>query len=234
MLMSSAQLSTDIINSAEDVECAVHSLRDKLGVDHLVYHSSKRGASPSVQPYIRLTYPAAWIKRYLQKGYIDIDPVVRAGFSRALPFDWSELSAVTKEEGEFFLDALQHGVGPYGCSIPLRSKAGHRGLLSISFSGSRAAWEEIYRSGLYDWIDAANRLHCRVIAEEFSEQPPRLSAREIDCLRWTALGKDAVDIAQILQISPHTVRDYLKSVRHKLGCVSSAQAVSKAAAHGLL
>jgi hypothetical protein len=31
-----------------------------------------------------------------------------------------------------------------------------------------------------------------------------------------------------LHISPHTARDYLKSVRYKLDCVTSAQAASKA------
>jgi DNA-binding CsgD family transcriptional regulator len=37
-----------------------------------------------------------------------------------------------------------------------------------------------------------------------------------------------------LHISPHTARDYLKSVRYKLDCVTSAQAASKAINLGLL
>jgi DNA-binding CsgD family transcriptional regulator len=223
-----------IIESAPDVEAAVHQLRDLFGVAHLVYHSSKLGSSPSIEPYIRLTYPATWIKQYLQRGYIDLDPVIREGFLRTLPFDWSELTIKTAEEGEFLMDALKHGVGPYGLSIPLRSKVGHRGLFSISFSGSAEDWQSLRDANLDTWIGAGNRLHRRVIAEEFGEQHASLSAREVECLRWTALGKDAGDIAGILQISPHTVRDYLKSVRHKLDCVTSAQAVSKATSLGLL
>ena len=35
-------------------------------------------------------------------------------------------------------------------------------------------------------------------------------------------------------LSPHTVRDFLKSARFKLDCASSAQAVSKATKLGLL
>ena len=42
------------------------------------------------------------------------------------------------------------------------------------------------------------------------------------------------EIAVILNISPHTARDYLKSARYKLDCVTSAQAVSKAVGLGLL
>ena len=61
-----------------------------------------------------------------------------------------------------------------------------------------------------------------------------LTTRELECLRWIARGKDAKEIAIILNISPHTVRDYLKSVHYKLDCVTSAQAVSKAVRLGLL
>ena len=70
--------------------------------------------------------------------------------------------------------------------------------------------------------------------EEFGEDKLRLSSRELDCLYWTAQGKEAIDIALILSISPHTVRGYLKSARFKLDCVTSAQAVSKAVMLGLL
>jgi hypothetical protein len=35
------------------------------------------GTSPSADPYVRLTYPASWIKRYLLMGYQDIDLVLR-------------------------------------------------------------------------------------------------------------------------------------------------------------
>jgi DNA-binding CsgD family transcriptional regulator len=63
---------------------------------------------------------------------------------------------------------------------------------------------------------------------------PHLTARELDCLRWIALGKDTTEIAVLLNISSHTARDHLKSVRQKLGCTTTAQAVTKAVCLGLL
>ena len=83
-------------------------------------------------------------------------------------------------------------------------------------------------------IEIANRLHRRVITEVFGEDGPHLTARELECLRWVALGKSTGEIAAILKISPHTTREYMKSVHHKLDCVTSAQAVSKAIQMGLL
>ncbi len=223
-----------IIEEGEDIDVVVTRLRNFLSVDHVVYHSSKLGASPSVDPYIRLTYPASWIKQYLQNNYVDVDPVLREGFQRMLPFQWNELTVSTEREMVFLQDALAHGVGPFGVSIPVIGKHGHRGLFSISFSRTEEEWEDFLLTNMPLLIEIANRLHQRVIRDVFGEDRPHLSARELEVLRWTALGKDAGEIAAILDISFHTTRGYLKSVRHKLDCVTSAQAVSRAIKLGLL
>lgn len=223
-----------IIDNTPDMEETITKLRDLLNVDHAVYHSSKLGASPSVDPYIRLTYPATWIKRYLQMGYVDIDPVLREGFLRTLPFDWSELKIQSAAEMAFLEDALAHGVGPRGLSIPVQSKHGHRALFSISSSRSQEEWLHFRKTTQPVLIDIAHRLHRRVISEVFGEERPHLTNRELECLRWIAHGKDTSEIAIILNISPHTARYYLKSARYKLDCVSSAQTVSKAVKLGLL
>ncbi len=223
-----------IIDEAPDVEATVTRLRDLLGVDHIVYHSSKLGVSPSIDPYIRLTYPASWIKQYLTMNYVDLDPVLKEGFARTLPFDWTELTVESEAQGAFLIDALAHGVGPHGLSIPVRSKQGHRGLFSVSFTRSAEEWAAFKEAHLDAAVSIAHRVHQRVISEVFGEDHPHLTDREVECLRLTAMGKDAGDIAIILGISPHTTRDYLKSARFKLDCVTSAQAVSKAVKLGLL
>jgi DNA-binding CsgD family transcriptional regulator len=223
-----------IVENTPEIQDAIVALRDLLGVDHVVYHSSKLGASPSIDPYIRLTYPASWIARYLQMNYVDIDPVLREGFRRTLPFEWRELEIQNPREGELMVDALAHGVGPHGYSIPVRSKQGHRGLFSVSSSKSDQDWADFLKTAKPILIEVANRLHRRVIADIFGENRPHLTERELECLRWIAAGKDASEIAVILNISPHTARDYLKSARYKLDCVTSAQAVSKAVGLGLL
>ena len=223
-----------IIDNAPRMDQAITALRDLLDVSHVVYHSSRLGASPSSDPYIQLTYPDSWIKRYLQMGYVNIDPVLREGFLRTLPFDWSELEIKTAEEMAFLMDALAHDVGPRGYSVPVRSKRGHRALFSVSFSRSESEWAAFLESTKPALLQIANRLHRRVIAEEFGESDLHLTMREIECLRWVASGKSAGEIAGILHISSHTARDYLKSSRYKLDCVTSAQAVSKAVKLGLI
>jgi len=226
-----------IVEHTPQIDVVVNKLRDLLHVDHVVYHSSKLGVSPSDPqkgPYIRLTYPASWIGRYLQMGYADVDPVLREAFRRTIPFEWSELSLESEAEASFLADAAAHGVGPHGFSIPVVSKRGHRGHFGVSSSAPEEQWSTFLRTARSTLIEIANRLHRRVIAEVFGEDRPRLTTRELECLRWVASGKSTAEIAAILKISPHTAREYLKSVHHKLDCVTSAQAVSKAIQLGLL
>jgi DNA-binding CsgD family transcriptional regulator len=61
-----------------------------------------------------------------------------------------------------------------------------------------------------------------------SGQQMLLSARELDCLKWTAEGKTAWEASVILGITERTVRFHLNAAREKLQCTTTAQAVAKA------
>jgi DNA-binding CsgD family transcriptional regulator len=86
---------------------------------------------------------------------------------------------------------------------------------------------------------------CRILANYFhghmlrmhgydAEQEILVSARELDCLKWTAAGKTALEASIILGISERTVRFHLNAAREKLGCVTTTQAVAKAIAQQLI
>jgi DNA-binding CsgD family transcriptional regulator len=60
------------------------------------------------------------------------------------------------------------------------------------------------------------------------EQRLLLSARELECLKWTAEGKTAWEASVILGISERTVRFHLNAAREKLQCATTTQAVAKA------
>ena len=126
-----------IIAAKSNIEVVIDKLRDLLKVDHVVYYMPK----PSGAPFVRLTYPASWIKRYLQMNYANVDPISREASQRTLPFNWNELKIQSEAEASFLADALSYGIGPHGFSIPL-SEHGHGALFSISFSGSEQEWRD--------------------------------------------------------------------------------------------
>jgi hypothetical protein len=153
-----------IVSEEPDTEVVVSKLRDLLNVDHVVYVLLK----PDAAPYVRLTYPAAWVLRYLQQGYTTIDPISREGSRRSLPFSWSEIAIKDIKETSFLQDARSHGIGPYGYSVPLDER-GYKGLFSISFSRSEHEWTHFLKLARSILVQVAARLHHRVVDEVFGD-----------------------------------------------------------------
>ena len=222
-------------HTAELEDVLVH-VRDLYELRHATYQAARIGAVPDTDPYVRTTYSAEWIKRYLQKEYLAVDPVMREVFQRTLPFDWSEFEGETGNVLEFFQDAWRHGVGRSGFAIPMASKTGHRAAFYVNSDLVGAEWETYKKNRLKELIEVGHAIHRRVMEEirGSGEDVPRLAAREAECLTWIAHGKEVPDIAIILGLSEHTIRSYLKSARLKLGCGTMAQAVFKASRLGLL
>lgn len=63
---------------------------------------------------------------------------------------------------------------------------------------------------------------------------PTLTERELEILKWTAEGKSAWAVGQILSISEHAVKYHVKKILVKLGSGSKHQAAAKAKALGLI
>jgi DNA-binding CsgD family transcriptional regulator len=60
------------------------------------------------------------------------------------------------------------------------------------------------------------------------EAEPKLTPRELECLRWTMEGKTAWELGRILGIAEQTAVRHLHNASHKLGCINKHQAVLKA------
>ncbi|TLM79128.1 LuxR C-terminal-related transcriptional regulator [Microbulbifer harenosus] len=64
--------------------------------------------------------------------------------------------------------------------------------------------------------------------------PSLFSGREIQIVRMLAEGKTSVEMAEILGISQHTVKNHRKNILKKAGCKTTGQLVSKVLAEGLV
>jgi DNA-binding CsgD family transcriptional regulator len=62
----------------------------------------------------------------------------------------------------------------------------------------------------------------------------RLSKREVECLRWAAIGKTDKEISLILTLSHATVRYHIQRAGEKLNAVNRSQSVFKAGQLGYL
>lgn len=218
-----------------DLDAGLVAIRDALKCKHVVYHAARLGAKAVDDPFIRLTYSPRWVKRYLTRNYMRVDPIIREGFLRVAPFRWSEVEPQGADELAFFADAAAHDVGKTGLSIPVRDKQGRKALFTVSTDLEGAEFEMFERSNLAFVIDVAHLFHLRAVQEQEGElRHPPLTERERQVLYWAAQGKTAGEIGIILNLSESTAATYLRSARYKLNSTSITQAVYKAQRIGIL
>jgi DNA-binding CsgD family transcriptional regulator len=128
------------------------------------------------------------------------------------------------------------GPAPAEITLPLNRRRGETAFFGIASSIDPASRSEQPETMWRECRILANYFHGHVLRMHGhdAEQEILVSARELDCLKWTAAGKTALEASIILGISERTVRFHLNAAREKLGCVTTTQAVAKAIANQLI
>ena len=211
----------------------VLDLRDMFQVDHIVYH----WISVDGEQYGFGSYSPDWAQRYQDQDYIRIDPVVIGCFQRFHPVDWKRLDWSSKAARAFRADAIAHGVGNQGFSIPIRGPNGQFALFTLSHSCSDADWDVFTTTHQRDLIVIAHFVNAKALQLQRGRSPDAvrpLSPREVDALTFLAMGYSRAQAADMLAISEHTLRAYIESARHKLGALNTVHAVARALTEGLI
>lgn len=215
----------------DDLNGEVAALRERLGVEHVIYHSvNSTGAQ-----YAALTYSHDWVERYLDRDYARIDPVVQGCYRRFHPVDWNRLDWSGRAVREFQGEALEAGVGNQGFSVPIRGPGGQFALFTVSHRCSDAEWERFTRERVPDLILVSHFVNQKALEIERGTDlvvTHQLSPREIDALTLLAMGLSRAQAADSLAISEHTLRVYIESARYKLGAMNTTHAVAKALLSG--
>ena len=183
-------------------------------------------------PAVALNYPQDWVEHYFKQNYEKIDPVVMHSQVTLSPLFWSdclERISLNRAQRQIFLEAREVGLND-GISIPIHAPFGGAYVLSLASS----------LGGAEPKVHVA---HLRALAMQFfvtyaDVSPPQpgihLTARERDCLLWSARGKSNWDIGSILKISEHTVDFHFRKAMAKLNCNNRVVAVVAAMRYGLI
>lgn len=242
MAQTATQQALDIVDrlsSARDVDGVVSELRRAgflYGFDGFCI-SGIPLPGEKVDPYLLLAgWPEGWLEHYGAEDFIHVDPVVRHVKRSTMPFCWSDAPYASDDRAALRVmdDAAAIGLAA-GITVPIYRTNGCQAL--VTFGADRLDLSAADRAAIHLFsIYAHDR--ARSLMDEFSgggrRPPPRLAAREIECLKWSAAGKSAWDISVILHISQRTVEQYLASAAFKLGSVNRVQTVAEAMRHGLI
>ena len=197
----------------------------------------ERYAITTSAPIIFNDFPDQWTRTYLERGYIAVDPVYAFIRTQWRPVIWDTLPdqmpldlAQRRVMAEAAASGLHNGV-----SIPMHGPNGDAFVVSLA---SRCPGD----------LGVDRQLgQLRLIAAQFffsltdiwktvgmMGRAPALTPRERECMQWTAAGKSAWEIGQILSISEATVRFHLSNAFARLGAANRMAAVVRAVRWGLV
>lgn len=208
-------------------------LCEKYELDHAAY-AGMNPAAGAIHGHV--TYGNDWKSHYAEQGFHMIDPTLHKSQRSIAPVDWSRLER-SPEFQTVFRDAHDFGICDQGLTIPVRGPYGDVGLLSVTRDCTKAEWNKLVRHVIGDLQSMAVHIHDSVMNSDSLSQilyHPSLSTREVEILQWVAAGKSQQDIGDILSISHRTVEVHLRSSREKLCSLTTAQAVGRAIASGLI
>ena len=179
-------------------------------------------------------YSLEWQQRYAKENYLVVDPTVAHGLQSVMPVVWSDtlFGAVP----EFWEDARGHGlkVGWAQSSIDVH---GAIGMLTLARSHDALSPAELREQiPRMQWLAkmATEGMLRMAASQRPNEVPVRLTAREVEVLRWTADGKTSQEVGQIMAISERTVNFHINNSLLKLGANNKTSGVIKAALLRLL
>lgn len=217
----------------DDLQAVITSLRDLYGVAHMVYHWVDSTGEQSGC----CTYSPEWVARYIDRNYVRTDPVIIGCYRHFHPVDWKRLDWSSRAARAFQAEAIRHGVGNQGYSIPIRGPNGQFALFTVSDNCDDESWARFTDRHGRDLILIAhffNRKALELAPGRTPEPPQQLSPREVEVMTFLAMGYSRSQVADMISISEHTLRAYIESARFKLGALNTTHAVARALTLGLI
>ncbi|HEX8568707.1 MAG TPA: LuxR family transcriptional regulator [Caulobacteraceae bacterium] len=221
------------VGCVEELEVVFHRFVRDLGFEQFATIDVQDPRRAPRVEVLRARSLEAWEQHYQASGHAPHDAVIRRALTTSDPIFWSDVrmgEPLSPEAVRIFGEASEFGLRE-GFVTPIHNLDGS--ISTVMLSGGDA-------DPLCPDTRTAAHLACIYYAARVRKDrrpaPPRapLSARQLECLRWTREGKSAADIAQILGISRYTVQEHLAQACARLGVRTRVQALSQAYVLGLL
>jgi DNA-binding CsgD family transcriptional regulator len=220
-----------LINKAATPEQAFYSLAGVVrdyGYDKLVYTLATDHPSIGLESRhgLIVSYPESWMKYYVEKNYLSIDPVHQTACRSPMPFFWSNLlneDHISIDSRRLMHEAEEAGLND-GVGIPLYGRTGE--VAALGLARNEKSGETNYETL------AALQLIGTYFHESYKDlirktEFVELTAKEKEILIWAAEGKTDAEIAGIIGISLPTVRYRWNNVFKKLNAYGRVYAITK-------
>lgn len=210
---------------------ALFDIAKSSGFSHTLYGIIPSKTAPFETAFLKSNYPEEWRGTYdkLQLHYVD--PIVSHCLASTLPIMWTAQTFQGRKQQEFYEQACGYGLRS-GVTYPVRGALGEFGMLSfVGNETEHDVYDEPYEalaglSLIRDYVleSSIKFLH----ATDPVHATPRLTPRELECIKWVMAGKSSWEISQILHCSEATINFHVSNLKKKFNVHTRQQAVVKA------
>lgn len=212
-----------------------------LGFDQLIFSlmTDHKHIDREAGHGIMLNYAEDWMKYYVQKNYVDHDPVRRQMFTSPGSFVWEDvtkLPTLTNTQQVLMNEASDAGMKE-GIGVPLR---GPRGALAGVGAASSSGGVGLENKNLLSYVTLLSQqfytvyLSIEKMRLSDEQQLVFLTDREQEILQWCARGKTRTEVAERLSLTDSTVDFHIKNALKKLDASNITLGVLKALNRGLI
>jgi LuxR family quorum sensing-dependent transcriptional regulator len=220
-------------SSIEEVLSLVHGAVSRFGCDGLMFLGTPSPGQRYQDVVVGKRLPEEWSRTYEQRQYLHSDPIVRHLRGALRPFQWREVRFDT----ERFPRSAE--------VMHVRADFGFRDGFVVPIPGPSGAGAGVFMGGerpvFPAYMKPAIHMMCLYAFERISGIRPEprkpqagLTKREREVLTWTAAGKSAWEIGEILSIATRTVNEHAQTAIRKLGAGNRTHAVALALRDGLI
>lgn len=215
-----------VATSSQDLKNQLVRLTRESGFSSFSYLNLK---SP---PVLISNASSEWQKRYIEKAYPLIDPILEMAKRKRQAFIWSASSVpktAAPEHRRFYAEAAEFEIRA-GISIPVRVGFGRLAMITLAAESDAATLDRQIDPILA--ANAATLIHARFHRVEsapiFTPVTSKFKPQEIMCLKWAAEGKTMREISKIEGMKYSTVRFHLAEAKSKLNVFSLRKAITLA------
>jgi LuxR family quorum sensing-dependent transcriptional regulator len=213
------------LSTAGEIMEAMQAVLGRFGFEFFCFNFLPTPQQSFADVLLANRLPGGWLDLYVEKQFVHVDPSIRHCRTTFRPYRWFKDAPYDPEHDSAAVEVVQRATDfglLDGYVIPIASTAsrvGHVWMGGETLDPPAHHLPVLHLMAL-SAFDRVFRLHLQA-----RNEATRLSPREREVLTWTALGKSAWEIGEILTISQRTVHEHMINVRRKLHAVNTTQAV---------
>ena len=230
------------VSELDELGAAFYRALSRMGFTEWSYQIVSNSPSIEEDPIILSTFPEEWVEHYVNCEYTDVDPLVEQTPKAFTPFKWSDLvdlESLSEKQKGYWKEATDYGLGE-GVGIPIHGYGGRLAVVTLVSRDMQnkelAKLFDHYKDQIHVLSLVYNSYAKDMLHENRRKQSitAPLTGREKECMIWVAKGKSSWDIAQILNVSEHTIIFHVENAKKKFGVKSRQEAVVKAVLNGFI